>query len=131
MTVKITGMQKLLQELDSKLGEAAMEQLSDRALKAATPAMEAAIRASLEPVKVTGATLDEMKLGPPKPIGYGRRRAYIYWEGPKSRYKLIHLNEWGTVKNPNPRAKGRIGVGMKVALPVYRKLIKKVLELGV
>lgn len=130
MSSKITGMSKLLNDLDARLGTAAMEARSTKALLVASPQIERAIRTNLTPYKVTGNTLKEMKLGAPKPLASGRMRAQIYWEGPTARYKLIHLNEWGTTRNPNPRAKGQIALALKTALPAYKAALKRVLEEG-
>ena len=42
-----------------------------------------------------------------------------------NRYAIIHLNEWGTVKNPTPRGKGAIARTMFTTEKPYREIIKQ------
>ena len=52
----------------------------------------------------------------------------IHWVGPRNRYAIIHINEWGSVKNPNPRGKGAIARTMFTTEMPYRSIIKETLE---
>ena len=42
-----------------------------------------------------------------------------------NRYAIIHLNEWGSVKNPNPRGKGAIARTMFSTEKPYKQIIKE------
>ena len=66
--------------------------------------------------------LPSMKSRYPEPKdGPNGRRRDIHWVGPKDRYRLIHINEWGTIKNPNPAGKGKVAASLKAE----KKLIEK------
>lgn len=49
----------------------------------------------------------------------------VHWQGPMNRYAIIHLNEWGSVKNPNPRGKGAIARTMFSTEKPYKQIIKE------
>ncbi len=58
----------------------------------------------------TGATADEVTASRARKSAVGRR-AEVGWNGPKERYRLIHLNEWGYTKNGKrhkPRMMGTV-----------------------
>ena len=54
----------------------------------------------------------------------------VYWEGPQHRRSIIHINEWGSVINPNPRGKGAIARTMRITKEPYRQIVKNDLEGG-
>lgn len=130
MSVKIKGLPKLLNELESKLGEQAMLRISDKALMDAAKEFVKALEAEFARFKDTGASIEEITIKGPELIN-GVRTVTIHWRGPKGRYRIIHLNEWGTIKNPNPKGKGAIARSMRNAEKAYRNEIKKAIEKGV
>jgi hypothetical protein len=79
--------------------------------------------------KDTGASIEEMTISDPLWVS-GVRTIKIHWRGPKDRYRIIHLNEFGTVQNPSPRGKGAIARAMRNAESAYRNAIKKAIREG-
>lgn len=135
MSVKVTGEKKLMDELERRLGKAKMQQVSDKALIRGTEVFIRELRSQVSTFSdgsrfSTRGTYDEITAGKPETIN-GNRTIRIYWRGPKGRYHIIHLNEWGTVKNPRPRGKGKIAAALKNAESEYRKVIKQAIKDGV
>lgn len=131
MSVKITGMNKVLKELERKLGSD-FEPLSKRGLKKAADMFVNELRKELKGIKGpyrTGATVDEIVISGPKKVN-GEWAYTIHWEGPDNRYALIHLNEWGTVRNPNPPMKGAIARVLKNTEERYYKILANEIRKG-
>lgn len=130
MSVEVTGEQKVLAELENRLGQAKMQVISDAALKAGARVFVAELQRQFSSWKDTGASHDEITISEPMTIN-GVRTIKIYWRGPKNRYRIIHLNEWGTVKNPNPAGKGAVARAMRNAQDAYRRVIKEAIRRGI
>jgi len=130
MTVNITGNRELLRELERRFGEQASLIITDRALKKGARAFVQELKRQFESFKDTGASIDEITISEPLWVG-SNRTIKIYWKGPKHRYSVIHLNEWGTVNNPNPRGKGAIAKALRNSKEVYRNVVKEELRRGV
>lgn len=128
--IKVTGVEKMLRELDAKLGPDRMDSLAEKTVKDAAPIVEKAIREQLETFQDTGATVEEFTASVPRKDGKGAWRVTLHWEGPHQRGKIAHLNEWGTVKNPRPRGKGKIAVGLKISKDPYRRKVRRELKGG-
>ncbi|MEC5422392.1 hypothetical protein QGM71_02665 [Virgibacillus sp. C22-A2] len=129
MSVKITGLDKLLSDLESKLGKEGMQRISDQALIDAADEFVKALRSEFQSFRDTGASIDEITTTGPEWVN-GVRSIKVHWKGPKGRYRIIHLNEWGTVKNPNPRGKGAVARAMKRSEKAYRDAVRKALKGG-
>lgn len=127
MSLQMKGTDKLLNDLEKKLGKARMQAITDQALKEGAKVFVQELEKELESFKDTGASIEEITISPPMTIG-GVRTIKIYWRGPKGRYRIIHLNEWGTVKNPNPRGKGAIARAMRNAETAYRNAVIRALR---
>lgn len=130
MGVKIKGNQKLLKTLEERLGDRAARQFSDKALKAGARVFTQELGPQLETFRDTGGTVEEVTVSEPSDSS-GGRVVKVHWKGPKGRYRIIHINEWGTVKNPNPRGKGVIARTLKNSEREYRAAIKKAIEEGI
>lgn len=124
MSVKINGFEKLLKDLETRFGTGRTQQISDQALKAGAKVYVKELKSQLEMFRDTGATVDEVTISEPETIN-GSRTIKVYWKGPKNRYRIIHLNEWGTIKNPNPAGKGAIARSLQSAASAYRNAIKQ------
>ena len=122
MSVKIRGMDKVTKELEQRLGKKAMEPVIDEALNAGADVFIKELKREFESFKDTGATIEEIEKTAPY-YKNGDRTITIRWRGPKERYRIIHLNEWGTIKNPNPRGKGAVARTMQSAKKAYRKAL--------
>ena len=107
MGVEITGLKRLEAKLEEKFGQARMQEIADEALLKGAEVIKRELQQNFETFRDTGASIDEITISEPKAGPNGRRRE-IHWVGPKGRYRLIHINEWGTIKNPNPAGKGRL-----------------------
>lgn len=129
MNVKLTGTNKLLKDLEDRYGKVRMQAVTDYALREGAKVFVRALRDEFQSFKDTGASIDEITISEPMTIG-GVRTIKIYWKGPKNRYAIIHLNEFGTIKNPNPRGKGAVARAMRNAKAEYRKTLKAALRRG-
>lgn len=130
MSVKISGDSKLLAEIEKRYGKANMQRISDKALKQGADVFVKELKSQFESFKDTGATIDEITISEPMWVA-GVRTVKVHWRGPKDRYRIIHLNEFGTVKNPNPKGKGAIARALRNAEKSYREAIKRVIKEGI
>lgn len=130
MSVKLTGEKKLLADIEKHIGKLKVQQLSDIALKKGAKVFVRELKSQFESFKDTGATIDEMTISEPMWVN-GSRTIKIHWKGSKDRYRIIHLNEFGTVKNPNPKGKGAIARAMRNAEKEYLDTIKRVIKEGI
>ncbi|WP_425203202.1 hypothetical protein [Priestia megaterium] len=130
MSVQIRGLNKLLSDLEKHLGPDKIRNISDQALKEGARVFVEELKAQFELFKDTGASIDEITISEPMTIA-GVRTIKIHWRGPDNRYRIIHLNEWGTVKNPNPRGKGAIARAMRNAENAYKAAVKEAVRRGV
>jgi hypothetical protein len=124
MSVKIQGFDKLMKQLEDRFGQQRMQQISDKALIVGARVYVSELKSQLATFQDTGATIDEVTISEPMTIN-GVRTVKVYWKGPRNRYRIIHLNEWGTVKNPNPAGKGAIARSLQSAKSAYRNAIKQ------
>lgn len=130
MSVKIKGMNKLLNDIEQRLGSENMQRISDNALKAGAKVFVAELKQEFESFRDTGGSIEEITISEPMLIK-GVRTIKVHWRGPKGRYRIIHLNEWGTVKNPNPKGKGAIARSLRNVEKAYRKAIVDAVRRGV
>lgn len=130
MTVEVEGLEALLGKLESKFGKQQMQQVSDDGLKSGAEVFVNELKSQFESFKATGASIAEITIGEPEWVG-DERTIKIYWKGPKNRYRIIHLNEWGTVKEPNPAGKGAIARALRNSEQSYHEAIKEALGRGI
>lgn len=129
MSVDIRGLSELLADVERRYGQAAVERLSDRALTEASQVFKSALITQLSTFKDTGATLDELTFSEPYTLN-GARTITVHWKGPKGRYRVVHLNEFGTVNNPNPNGKGAIARALQQSERSYKQAIREAIERG-
>ena len=129
MSVEIRGMSELRADIEKRYGQEAVTQLSDQALTDASEVFKAALVSQLSTFKDTGATVDELEFSEPHTVD-GVRMITVHWKGPKGRYRIIHLNEFGTVNNPNPRGKGAIARALQQSERSYKQAIRNAIERG-
>lgn len=134
MTVEISGMSQLLTELERRVGLEAVNRLSDEALVSASQVFKETLIRELSTFSgvpgTTGATVDELQFSEPRDVN-GVRTITVYWKGPKQRYRIIHLNEKGTIKNPNPAGKGAIARAVIQSERAYKQAIRERIERGI
>ncbi len=127
INVEVKGTKELLEKMESKFGKEAMMKKSDEALIEGSDYIKSKIEKNFEVFKDTGATIKETKRS--EPYGKGNnRRVMIYWDGPKSRQKLIHLNEHGYDRNGRkfiPRGFGVIAKTLESTSDKYKNIIAR------
>jgi hypothetical protein len=129
MSVNVRGMGQLLKELDRRLGQASIQEITDKALIEGAEVFVKELKQEFELFKDTGGSIEEITVFPPGTED-GVRTIRIRWRGPKGRYRIIHLNEFGTINNPNPAGKGAIARAMRNAERPYRQVIKRIIQEG-
>ncbi|MGY3716783.1 HK97 gp10 family phage protein, partial [Sutcliffiella cohnii] len=105
MSVKLKGRNQLIKNLEKKLGPENIQRISDKALKAGAEVFVKELKRQFESFRDKGWSIDEITISEPMVVD-GKRIIKVHWRGPKNRYRIIHLNEWGTIKHPKPRGKG-------------------------
>ena len=129
MAIKLKGMKELERELENRYGKAKMKRIVDEALVAGGHVIVQKIKSHFESFKDTGASKAEVKWSKPFTLN-GVRTIKIHWRGPKERYRIIHLNEFGTIKNPNPRGKGAVERALRSGQKTYFQIVKQRLKRG-
>ena len=124
MAVKIHGVNRLINELEGRFGRKRIESIIDEALTNGALVFGMELRRQLATFKDKGYTLDELTISEPNARASGSRSIRVYWKGPHSRSRIIHLNEWGTIQNPNPPGKGKIAKAMELAKKPYGKAVR-------
>lgn len=130
MSVKISGLDKLQKDLESRLGKAKMQTIVDAALKDGAAVFVKELKSQFESFKDEGESIKEMTTTEPYNLN-GVRTITVKWVGPKKRYSIIHLNEFGTIKNPSPRGKGAIARALENSRKAYRKALADRIRSGV
>jgi HK97 gp10 family phage protein len=127
--VNIKGLPKMLAGLEKQFGKEALQRVSDKALKNGADVFVEELKKEFEKFKDTGQSIEEITVSKPMWTA-GARTVKVHWKGPNDRYRIIHLNEFGTVKNPNPAGKGAIARAMRNAENAYRNAILKAVRNG-
>lgn len=137
MSVEIKGTDELIQQLENKFGKKHMQSVSDDALKAGAEVFVKELKSQVSTFSGKGKgkgysqgyTYDEITVSDPM-WDNGERVIKVHWEGPNNRKNIIHLNEWGTVRNPSPPGKGKIAMALKNSERAYREAIEQALKEG-
>lgn len=126
------GMNELLAELDRRFGEENMNRISDAALLKGAEVFVKYLKSSIgtSGKYAKGWTVDDITISDPVYIS-GVKTIKVHFNGPRGRYRIVHLNEWGTVKIPNPPRKGAIARAMRNAEHAYREAIKQAVLEGI
>src|SRR5699024_5801281 len=124
LNVKVNGVEEVNRELERRLGGKSMERILDKALLAGAAVVKKELERNFESFKDTGASKDEITISKPMTLN-GTRTVVIYWSGPKKRHTIIHLNEFGTIKNPSPRGKGAVERALRAGQAEYLRVVKK------
>lgn len=129
MAVRIYGVDRLLRELEQKFGQKRISEIVDSALEKGALIFGMELRRQIKTFSdgtgwSKGYSLEEITISPPNANSRGTRSVIVYWRGPHNRYRIIHLNEWGTIRNPNPRGKGKIAKAMELSRRAYGKAVR-------
>jgi hypothetical protein len=132
MSVEIKGLNAILAQMTEQLGPAKMNQLSNRALKAGAQVVQERMGKAFESFADTGASKNEIVISAPR-NSYGVKQIKLGWNGPKSRWRIIHLNENGYTKNGEritPRGFGAIKKSIESSTPEFNKAVEQELRRG-
>ena len=124
LNVKVNGIDQVNRELERRFGGKSMERILDKALLSGASVIKKELERNFDSFKDTGASKDEITISKPMTLN-GTRTVVIYWSGPKKRYTIIHLNEFGTIKNPSPRGKGAVERALRAGQAEYLRAVKK------
>lgn len=131
MKAELHGVPQLEKALEQKLGKKATQRISDSALKKGAKVFVSVINREIgrRPDKgyAKGRTVKGTSISEPMTLR-GVRTVKIHWNDGKGTYRLIHLNEFGTVINPRPPRKGAIAVALKSGESAYMDVIKSELR---
>lgn len=128
MSVEVKGVHQMLRQIDEAYGETKMLRVQDKALNKGAKYFVSVLKANFEVFRDTGASINEITVTDPYFIHGRTRMVKVHWQGSKNRYAIIHLNEWGSIKHPNPRGKGAIARTMFTTERPYREIIERSLE---
>lgn len=130
--IELKGVDKLLDELDKRFGKETMDRISDAALLKGAEVFIKVLKSEIGTAGryAKGWSVEDTSISGPEYIG-GVKTVKVHWNGPHGRYRIIHLNEWGTVHAPNPPRKGAIARAMRNAEHTYREAIKRAVLEGI
>ncbi|WP_035191006.1 HK97-gp10 family putative phage morphogenesis protein [Ligilactobacillus equi] len=110
MSVNITGVDEILAKMEKKFGKAKTDKVERRALKVASTTMKYALKSGVSGYRDTGKTVGEVTASKPRRKA-GKLSVKVGWQGGGSRWRLVHLNEWGYTRNGktyHPRGLGAV-----------------------
>ena len=129
VTISETKQKKMFSDIERAVGRSKINQVSHRALLKGAQVFVRELERQFETFKDTGASIDEITVSSEVVRG-APPKVTIHWRGEHERYRVIHLNEWGTVQNPNPRGKGAVARAIRNAEKEYSRVIKQALKDG-
>ena len=128
MTVTVKGDKEIIAYLEKKYGKSATKRITDFALTKGGQKVAQIIKNNMKSFKDTGESVEETTVSKPMTIN-GVRTVKIHWRGPKQRYRIIHLNEYGhfdrSGKWVNTRGKGVIENAMREGRETYFRTVKE------
>lgn len=127
MSVEVTGIEEMMKEIEHRFGKTAMRERVGQAIMPGAKKVHRNMARSMESFKDTGASIEEMQISSVQTNG-GKIIVHIYWEGPKQRYRLIHLNERGYTrggKRYKPRGQGAIARALRQSEQDYFETVKR------
>lgn len=110
MSVEFRGFEEIQKKLQAQLSEQALGRVQNKALTAGAHEVSKAISKEFVEFKDTGASEEEIVVGKVTSKN-GFKSVLVGWNGPKERYRLVHLNEFGYNRNGEkvkPRGYGSI-----------------------
>ena len=128
MTVTVKGDKEIIAYLEKKYGKSATKRITDFALTKGGQKVAEIIKNNMKSFKDTGESVEETTVSKPMTIN-GVRTVKIHWRGPKQRYRIIHLNEYGHFdragKWVNTAGKGVIENAMREGRETYFRTVKE------
>ena len=128
MTVTVKGDKEIIAYLEKKYGKSATKRITDFALTKGGQKVVQITKNNMKSFKDTGESVEETTVSKPMTIN-GVRTVKIHWRGPKQRYRIIHLNEYGhfdrSGKWVNTAGKGVIENAMREGRETYFRTVKE------
>ncbi|KAB2212094.1 hypothetical protein A7I07_07575 [Staphylococcus epidermidis] len=128
MTVTVKGDKEIIAYLEKKYGKSSTKRITDFALTKGGQKVVQIIKNNMKSFKDTGESVEETTVSKPMTIN-GVRTVKIHWRGPKQRYRIIHLNEYGHFdragKWVNTAGKGVIENAMREGKETYFRTVKE------
>lgn len=128
MTVTVKGDKEIIAYLEKEYGKSATKRITDFALTKGGQKVVQIIKSNMKSFKDTGESVEETTVSKPMTIN-GVRTVKIHWRGPKQRYRIIHLNEYGHFdragKWVNTAGKGVIENAMREGRETYFRTVKE------
>ncbi|MFB6800450.1 HK97 gp10 family phage protein [Peribacillus butanolivorans] len=94
MSVEFRGFEEIQKKLQEILSEQSLSRVQNKALTAGAHEVSKEISKEFVEFKDTGASQDEIVVGKVTSRN-GFKSILVGWNGPKERYRLVHLNEFG------------------------------------
>ena len=110
VNVNVTGVDEILKELEQRLSPAKVTRISNQALRVVGQYGVMKLKTAVSSYRDTGKTVNEITATKPRKSG-GGRMIKIGWSGDGTRWRLVHLNEFGYTrfgKTYSPRGFGKI-----------------------
>lgn len=130
MSVKISGTDAIIRQLEKRYGKAKINKVANQALKKGAEIVQEEMIEAFEPWADTGASRDEIVISNPR-VYQGVKGIRLGWSGPKKRWRLIHLNEFGytkTGRHITPRGVGTIRRTIKSSEQKYQLAVSEELR---
>ncbi|WP_049401374.1 hypothetical protein [Staphylococcus epidermidis] len=128
MTITMKGDKEIIAYLEKHYGKSATKRITDFALTKGGQKVVQIIKNNMKSFKDTGESVEETTVSKPMTIN-GVRTVKIHWRGPKQRYRIIHLNEYGhfdrSGKWVNTAGKGVIENAMREGRETYFRTVKE------
>lgn len=121
------GIDEVIKALDEQFSERRSSSIQNKAVNEAAEIFKEGLAEAISVYSDTGATVGETTRSRSSIKAGGVRTARVGWNGPKQRYKLIHLNEFGYVrwgKRYNPRGMGVIRAYIDKSQNIYMENIR-------
>lgn len=94
MSVQFEGFEEVLQKLDKQKSDRELSKITKQALIKGAEVVKKEVAKEFVKFKDTGASIDEIVISNVT-SKQGVKQIKIGWNGPKGRYRIIHLNEFG------------------------------------
>ncbi|WP_430534468.1 hypothetical protein [Listeria rocourtiae] len=122
-------MDKILKEFEKRYGQRKINQITTEALEEASKVVKKDMQEAFKTFADTGASKDEIIITFPRIVG-GVKQVKLGWNGPKDRWRLIHLNENGYTKTGRrytPKGMGTIRKTIVVSKGDFLVAVRKAL----
>lgn len=111
MSVTVTGTDEIIKNIEAKLGKARATRVVNKALRNTGDDIVEIVKESVAYYRDTGATYNEVVKSNVKGASLGVKSIDIGFRGDMSRWRLVHLNEFGYTrfgKRVSPQGMGAL-----------------------